>query len=732
VRTTTCAVCLAALLRASTPAAAAAPPAQTSLLLSCLEPIARTFHVRIVDNSARSAPISCQAPQAHVTLEQAMDRLLQPNGLSWRRLEDGTLEVIAAPAKSQRVKLPALAVEGEPVATMPRPETALATPLIEHASALTTLDQHWLDTGPLLGFNQIGWYAPNVYGSGQSLAIRGTERDTDYFPALTVMFDGIELGTRLLDDELIPLADVTNLTLARGPRAFEFGADSEAGMILLNTAPPAVEASANAAFGIGNLGARNAAAVWSGPLPIADFTATLAVDRHDIPGFVQQVAVPQANVDERRNNFARFKLAYSPDSGLSAQLSALALSGDSSDRQIVAPAPVFGGPPSTFDPFDRYSYAQDPIVAQTHARGAAGYLRYERADRWTIQANASATSITRDSTLYPRASHWSDHELRRRASLTMEQHPAADWTILAGLEQDYISTLFHTPPAEQLRNYFAASTDSASIWAEHAWSAAWTTGLGARWLYERSTESVSASGGYGYRVPIPLAVVDWHPRTEHSLVLSYGTGFRSGGQVSIGGIPYAPERSENVELSWRAQWFDGTLHTALTAFDGTVRNRYTYLSSNSIGDPILARVRDRGIEFELDDELSDHWRVRAGFGALNSRFSSFVYRYGDPTSEAPPQTATIGVRYGLAQGWYAAADAYHAAGAEYYNPSGRLPGYEVLSLRIGYRTGKWDTALIATNALDAEYIARVQLSAGEVGYRLGDPRRVECLVRRSW
>jgi hypothetical protein len=54
------------------------------------------------------------------------------------------------------------------------------------------------------------------------------ERDTDYFPTLTVTFDGIDLGTRLLDDELVPLDDVTKLNLARGPRTFESGDASQA------------------------------------------------------------------------------------------------------------------------------------------------------------------------------------------------------------------------------------------------------------------------------------------------------------------------------------------------------------------------------------------------------------------------------------------------------------------------------------------------------------------------
>ena len=703
-------------------------------LLDCVEPIARAFHVRIVDTSGHAAPITCVPLQPRSTLEQAMDRLLQPSGLAWRRLDDGTLEIIAAPPPS-RVKLPALDIEGDPVAQVERPDSALATALVERASAATSLDRRWLDTAPLLGFNQLGWYAPNVYGAGQSLAIRGIERDTDYFPALTVTFDGVELGTRLLDDELVPLEDVTNLNLARGPRTFESGEGAQAGAISLKTAAPAAEPITSIALGIGNLDARNGAIAWSGPLSASGLAATIALDEHELPGFVRQRAVPEANVEKRRNDFGRVKLSYAPDSGLSAQLAALALSGDSSDRQVVAPTPGLGQPPGAFDPFERDSDASNPTVAQTHARGAAGFVRYDQRDRWALDAHASITKISRDLTEFPRGTKWSDYELRRRLGVTASEHPAPDWTILAALDHDYIATRFATPlsSGQLYFNYFAAATDSASVWIEHSWNPVWKTGLGVRWSHERTTEFDTKNLWHAYQVPIPLAAVEWSPGTDHVFTLSYGTGYRSGGQIYTGIITFNPERSENLELAWRAQWFGGALHTTLSAFDGEIHDRYTYYLSSPAGDPLLASVRSRGLEFELDANVSELWQLRAGIGVLDSRFSSFVYRHGDPTSEAPPQTATLGARYGRAHGWYAAADAYHAAAARYYNPAGRLPAYSVLSFRIGYRAAQCDTALIATNALDAEYVERIQLSPGnESGYRLGDPRRIELRVKWSW
>jgi len=711
--------------------------AESSPLLDCLEPIARAFHVRIVDATGLAARIVCIPPGQRATLDQVLDQLVKRNGLDWRRLDDGTIEIVAANPVAI-VKLTALSIEGEPVMEPARPDNPVATPLIERATAFTEIDQRWLDSAPLLGFNQISWYAPNVYGSGQSLAIRGIERDTDYFPALTVTFDGIDLGTRLLDDELVPLDDVTSLNLARGPRTFESGDASQAGLISLTTAAPAAEPVTSTTLGVGNLGARNAAISWSGPFGTSGLGATFALDSHRLPGFVRQLGVPDADVAERQNDFFRFKLSYMPQSapGFSAGLAALALSGDSSDRAVLAPISTSGLPNvAGFDPFDRNSYAIHPVVAQTRARGAAGFVRYEEPERWAIDAHASVTTIHRGAVEPPENVQWIDQEIRRRLGLTVVDHPSADWTIVAGLEHGAFATSFFTPLISGLpaMSHLTTATDSASLWIERTWGSTWNAGIGARWVHEQMA-GYPGQNDLSYNVPIPLAVLEWLPWTDNGFTLSYGTGYRSGGLVNAD-VSYVPERSRNIEFAWRAQWLDGSLHTALSAFDNEIHDRFTYFHANGAGDLTPGRVRDRGVEFELTADLSDHWRLRAGVGALSSRFSSFDYRYRDPTSEAPPQTATFGVRYGLAQGWYGALDAYHAAGAEYAisgQPVGHLPPYDVVGLRVGHQTANRDIALIAANALDARYVERFQFIAGSKGYRLGDPRRIELRAKWNW
>jgi len=725
-------------------------------LLQCLERLAQTRHVRIVDKTGRAATRVCRGFQQHSPINEILDRLLQPERLAWRRLDDGTFEIVAIePAK---LDLPALSIEGEPVAESLRPDYPTATPLVEQAFPVTSLGKAWLDTAPIIGFDQIGQYAPNVYGIGQSLAIRGTERDLDYFTSLTITYDGIDLGTRLLDDELVPLNDIASLDLARGPRTFEASVGSGAGAISLRTAAPAAESTVGVAGGLGSQGAWNTAASWSGPIGNTGLAATVAVDRHELPSYVHEIAVPEANVDKRQNDFGRFKLDYTSEAvpGLTAELTALALSGDGSDRWIAAPPPTPGAPP--FDLFERNSYASAVAVAHVHARGAASFVRYERPGGLTIDAHVSHTAISRDAVIFGDspgpAQETIENEIRQRAGITATANPFPDWTVVAGVEHANIDIPSYLPG--DIFGHFVTLTDSESIWIEHAWSSSWNTGIGLRFQDERVTDTrvVYANGTstptdftVKYSLPTPLAVVEWHPWPDHTFTLSYGQGYRSGGPYGPGSGPDAfgfgglksAERDDSVELAWRARWLDGSLKTTLSAFDGEVRNRFTYYLLDADGNPLGGRVRDRGLEFEANADVSESLRLRCGIGLLSSRYRSSLYLDGQSTAESPPQTATVGVRYGLSQGWYGAADAYHAAAAEYFNsgqPVGRLPSYAVAGFRLGYRSQRSDVALIVTNALDAHYIDRILPGfAGTVlvnEYRLADPRRIELRMSWSW
>jgi outer membrane receptor protein involved in Fe transport len=744
---------LASLL-AALPIAATAQSAQFDLnlsdgaLLPCLERVALAAHVRIVDRSGATAA-RCAPLHGRYDVDGALHALLDGQNLGWLREKDGT--VVIVPAVPMRLDLQTLAVEGNPLPANPRPRGPAATPLVENASALTRIDHTWLDTAPLLGLSQIGRFAPNVYGSGQSLAMRGLARDSDYFTALTVSLDGIDLGTRLLDDDLVPLDGLDQIDIARGPRAFESGGASAGGSVRLYSTPTAAEAMARSSLGLGNEGAWRASSYWSGPLADSGLGMTLALQRRALPVDVEQRGDPTANLSQRRNDGSRINLSYLPDSmpGLSAQMSLLAVNGNNGDRWVLHE------PRERIE--DRDNSFTAPLLTTTQGRGGAASVRLQPTAGPSVEAYVSGTHIqyAMRAPSIPNQ-QYIDYEQRRRAGANAQWTWDAAWHLAMGLEAAAFDTRQRSeldyPSISRTSSDFGTRTRSGWTWIEHD-ANAWKTGLGWRWLREDEITHalVNASDRRGRQVrtlPLPLASVQWQFLPQHSLTLSEGRAYRSGGSRSET-VGYAPELERNTELAWQSGWLQEHVQARVSLFHATSSDRYFAAGQLYAGNRI--RTRQRGAEMEMEAGFGERWHARAGFGWLDARYSRYLSFTGDFTGlhlpAAPAHTAALGLRYGAGAGFYASADAYHAGAAQGDDVSSDVPNqrdllrhapYSLLDLRVGYRWTKWDLTCIGTNVADALYIDRASivpphhtLPAGSM-LQFGDPRRLELRLSREW
>jgi hypothetical protein len=518
----------------------------------------------------------------------------------------------------------------------------------------------------------------------------------------------------------------------------------------------------------------------SGPLGLDGLGGTLALSRRELPDYVDQRAVPSANEDLQRKDFARAKLMYVPEwlEGLTVQIAALNLSGDSSERFV-------------YDPDERVSDVPNPLRARTHARGVAGSARYDSAYGFGMDVYASNTAISTSGVELPVGQiERRFAEGRRRAGFALRAPSLWGVHVVVGADRadndtatEKIETRHvvpHVPPGNGYRidppsdvvsstaSPFSFRTRSAFVWSETSFGSAWRLGAGVRWVDEealarRITDQhltdpacreiapngattpctaffPQAHGESGRtvdeRIPVPLAVLEWRPSSDQSLALSHGRGYRSAGVAQVGTLgelAYAAEHDDTTELSWHAHWRAARLRTSATVFDGRVRDRFVRPLDPALGAN-SGTARIRGAELEADAELGERWRARLGLGWLDATYLEYRDQDGERTAAAPRATASAGLRYGLERGWYGSADVYHAGGAHTGILTSQpidLPEYTLLDLRVGWRNAHWDAALIATNALDENYVVRVD-PAGPPRYRLGDPRHAELRLGWSW
>ena len=757
----------------STSAQAADPAQRVELdlrqgpLLGCLEALTARTGVPIVDATGRVADLQCAARRETLTLADALDALLKPAGLAWRRRDDGAIEVIVG--RTEKIDLDTLAVEDTPLPAL-EPMTAATAPvtrLAQESMSVTRITQERLESAPLLSLSQINRYAPNVYASGAGLAIRAVERDLDTFSGLAVRLDGIDLGTSLIDGDMVSVENLASLDLERGPRSFERGGPGAAGALNLYTAAPAATPTLRAGFGFGNDGAHRVSASWSSRFGDSESGMTVALENRRLPGYVEERFVPEANRPHRGVDNAFVKLNFVPESipGLSAELAALAVSGDDAPLWTAAgesPFPL---------PDDGASYARIVRQMRTRALGAATNVQYGN-DAWYLRLTANSTVAQHDgawlgSTFGPAGIF---NVERRRATGLSGHHHTDDWDFAVGAEVSGMSfsdqdAMWATgfQRVADYRKDLDFRTRSVWAWAEHRFDDAWSVGAGVRHVRELTRRYIVSSecdvgdlrepqpgicaqlsddaplrqfGEVRTSTPVPLVTGNWSPSATQRVSLTWGRGIRS----SLGLFPewiQPAERDDSAQLGWQAQWLGGDLSTRTALFRTKVRERFHFVN-NHIG----AKGTASGAELEAEYALSPRWRFNAGLGWLDADFTYYRYGNTDPTPPmpgAPERTVIVGARYGAAPGWYGTLDAYRVSSAESaqdINPNRRRPAYDLVDLRVGYRKDEWELALIVTNLFDRIYLDRVDFSLNDrfydTRYRLGDPRRAELRWQYEW
>ena len=737
-------------------------------LLGCLERLALLANVPIVDRSDQVSSALCERRNLHATLPQALDEILVPVGLAWRRRSDGAIEIVRA-APGERVSLSALTIEDTPLPSL-APVTA-ATPTVtemaHEAMSVTRIEHERLAASPLLSLSQIGRYAPNVYASGASLAIRGQERDLDQFSGLSVRLDGIDLGTSLIEGDMVPVEGLASMQLQRGPRSFERGGSATAGALDLYTEAPSDSPSLRASAGIGNDGALRGSTAWSTRFGGSESGMRVALERRVMADYVHEVYVPEANRDHRVVDNLYTKLNLVPEwlPGFSLEFALLAVSGD--DPALYTAAGEFPFPLSK----DRLSYARDTARTQTRALGSALNLQYGR-DDWNVRLSANST-LARQEGLWLGSGFGPSGDLnneRRRAVGLSARYTPGEWEMAGGVEFSAVS--FADLEAVWVAGFRRIGdnrqdldfrTRSGWLWLGRRWDERFSVGIGLRQVEEKAQQnyiSVACNVGTGLvprpgvcaeresvlqfaqfgridtSTPVPLVVGNWNIDDTNRLSLSHGRGIRSSAGVRPEFIQPA-ERDDSTQLAWQSDWFDERLTARLALFRTLIRERFHYVT-NHVG----ARGRVYGAELELDARLGERWRATLGLGRLNARYDYYRYYNEDPSPRlpgAPKYTALFGLRYGADQGWYGTLDAYHTAAAETtldINPGNRRPAYSLADLRIGYRLDDADFSLAVTNALDELYLDRVDFRYNdrrqETRYRLGDPRRVELRWQYEW
>lgn len=226
----------------------------------------------------------------------------------------------------------------------------------------------------------------------------------------------------------------------------------------------------------------------------------------------------------------------------------------------------------------------------------------------------------------------------------------------------------------------------------------------------------------------PKLTLEYQPQDNLFLYGTISRGFKSGG-FNVGGMqaPFEPEMIWNYEAGLKADWFDRTLRTNLTAFHYDYSDlQVTKVVGNVITTVNAAEAVIRGIEGEISWIATDALRFDATFSMTDSEYKDFatsdparpllgvIDLAGNRLSQSPRYTFSVSGQYDIhteTSGIFSPRIELYATDKVYFNAFNRdvaaQPAYELVNLLVNWESpsGQWTGSVFVRNVADKEYIA---------------------------
>lgn len=204
----------------------------------------------------------------------------------------------------------------------------------------------------------------------------------------------------------------------------------------------------------------------------------------------------------------------------------------------------------------------------------------------------------------------------------------------------------------------------------------------------------------------------------------YGGGYNTAYAMSEDGFAYGPEYTWNYEAGIKSSLFNDRLNLNIAAFYIDIEDKQV-AQLDGLTDMMVvenaAEAHSQGFEFELHakpaagfdlfggvgytEVVFDDWTAREMVRG-NGSVSYIDYDYSDKDMpNAPKLTYNIGAQYRHKSGLFGRVD-MNSSG-DYYSDAKntqKIEGVELVNLRLGYETERYDIILWAKNITNEEYI----------------------------
>ncbi len=591
--------------------------------------------------------------------------------------------------------------------------------LQETPASVTVLDLRTLQEARVTSVRDLGALAPNVQVAslgqigGTFFNIRGIESNPFIVNRAVVYVDDVPY--RELDD--IGLVGVDSVEILRGPQGTLYGANSEAGAIVITSRAPGDRFEADVSItGTASEGRGGGAALdafLSTPLVEDRLGATLALSARDVDAYTRNRAAADGREGEVRDYNARLRLVARPDDATDL---ALTLFGqrtrapglyeqeflpDDRARYDALYGAVNGGRGSR--PFDIFNDVTKNVEQDERGFALRGARRFDPATLTVIASDRTRKEyefgLDLDLTALPFGGGGAQKRIDEQSYEVRLGSPAgARVTWVAGVNALHIDrrqqllTQFPGQPAPAPQSDQRLEGRDRAVFAQATVPLRDGLRLTGGLRYDRAvrTRSQNASTftipGIGeFATPggtlkadfdevLPKLALSWDVTPAVTLYTAATKGWLPGGlnleavsqAVSGDFASYDAETLWNYEAGFKGRFLDGRLRLAGALFriEGDNWQEFTFgQDANGVATTTAivtsdAKVVTQGLELEAIAELTDSLRLTAGLGVVDAEYKRYVFSptqdfSGNTIKLVAPYDLNVALRYQRPDGWFA-------------------------------------------------------------------------------
>lgn len=584
----------------------------------------------------------------------------------------------------------------------------------------------------------------NISGVGnrmdKTFSIRGFSNYVSFESSVAMYIDDIPLPFSYAYG-LVDMDNLAGIELVKGSEIMRYGKSAQSAVFQFYTQKPTDTPYSKGSLGVGAYNSRDFHTFISSPFFNNELKASLSLSYNDTDGHTKN-EITGHMIDRRKFTSADIKLFYTPDHS-PFQYKVHYIKSHSDD----------GGSPlktdTTQNPYSIDNIPNDDFVTMDMDL-ASFNVRYSKG-KATLSSTTSFSdlNVRREQSVPTMGGLLLDFDIKMQ-EITEDlkytyQFQTSEW-LLGLFYSDKVR--FDYKENQHLNSFSLDSTNilqnpdsEIALYSQYRQYFNEYFSILAGLRFQKTQRNFSRDlNQFGYPATHVESITSWQqmlPSITFSyefdptstIYISYSKGYAPGGysyRSSDTLVPFKAEKNDNFELGGSYK------PSSSTALKGNIF--YSRISDhvvNQFDDTLSSTAANvdtgeaYGIELEGNYQ-ADNLFLFANVGVTKTRVNRYDETHttynGNSFIDVPNFTASVGLEYNFAQGWYFATDT-HAMGKRFYtiDNSAYAPSYMVTNTSIAYKSKEWEFKTYAKNLFDRQYTDFMIATPSNTYCHFGDP-----------